>query len=94
MNEPISRHVDDVEAGLVRDISLRALTANIVNQTVGSGIFVLPAVVAAILGPASVLGYLACALFMVLVGLCLATLALRRRDGATAAQRFASPPER
>ena len=37
--------------------------------------------IAAILGPASVLGYLACAMFMVLVGLCLATLALRRRDG-------------
>jgi len=36
MNEPISRHVDDVEAGLVRDTSLRALTANIVNQTVRS----------------------------------------------------------
>jgi amino acid transporter len=84
MSEPISRRVDDVEAGLVRDISLRALTANIVNQTVGSGIFVLPAVVAAILGPASVLGYLACALFMVLVGLCFAELGSQvARSGGT-----------
>jgi hypothetical protein len=48
-------------------------------------------VIAAIVGPASVLGYLACALFRVLVGLCLATLALRRRDGGNGGATFRVP---
>jgi basic amino acid/polyamine antiporter, APA family len=84
MDEPISRNVDVAEEGLVRGISIRSLTANIVNLTVGSGIFVLPAVVAAILGPASVLGYLACAFIIGLVGLCYAELGGRvARSGGT-----------
>jgi len=74
MVESMSRRVEDTDEGLVRGISGRSLTANIVNQTVGSGIFVLPAVVAAILGPASVLGYVVCALFIGVVGLCFAEL--------------------
>jgi amino acid transporter len=84
MGEPISRRVADTDEGLVRGISGRSLTANIVNVTVGSGIFVLPAVVAGILGPASVLGYVACAIFMALVGLCFAELGSRvARSGGT-----------
>ena len=84
MGEPVSRRVVDADEGLVRGISGRSLTANIVNVTVGSGIFVLPAVVAGILGPASVLGYLACAIFMGLVGLCFAELGSRvARSGGT-----------
>jgi amino acid transporter len=84
MGEPISRRVADADEGLVRGISGRSLTANIVNVTVGSGIFVLPAVVAGILGPASVLGYVACAIFMGLVGLCFAELGSRvARSGGT-----------
>ena len=84
MDEPFSSRVDDVEEGLVRGISGRSLTANIVNQTVGSGIFVLPAAVAAILGPASVLGYVACALVIGLLGLCFAELGSRvARSGGT-----------
>ena len=84
MDEPITRRVDVVDEGLVRDISGRSLTANIVNLTVGSGIFVLPAAVAAILGPASILGYVACALGIGLVGLCFAELGSRvARSGGT-----------
>ncbi len=57
---------------LERVIGVRALAANTVNLTVGAGIFVLPAVVAAQLGPTAVLAYLVCALAMGLVLLCFA----------------------
>ena len=57
---------------LVRALGVRALAANIVNTIVGSGIFVLPAVVAAILGPAAMIAYLICAALVALFGLCFA----------------------
>jgi APA family basic amino acid/polyamine antiporter len=52
---------------LVRAIGVRALTASIFNYTVGSGIFVLPALVVAQLGSAAPLAYLLCAAIMVLI---------------------------
>jgi len=61
------------ESGLVRAIGVRGLAAAVVNSTIGAGIFVLPAVVAASLGPASPLAYLTCAAVMTLV---IATFAL------------------
>ena len=51
----------------MRAIGVRGLAANIVNTTVGAGIFVLPAVVAGDLGTAAPLAYLACAFAMALV---------------------------
>jgi amino acid transporter len=54
------------DAKLVRAIGAPGLTANIVNTTVGAGIFVLPALVASILGAASPWAFLACALAMAL----------------------------
>ena len=54
------------EAALVRAIGLPGLTVNIVNTTIGASIFVMPALVAAILGSASPLAFLACALAMAL----------------------------
>jgi basic amino acid/polyamine antiporter, APA family len=57
---------------LVRAIGVRALAANIINNVVGSGIFVLPGVVAAVLGSAAVAAYLVCAAAIGLVALCLA----------------------
>jgi APA family basic amino acid/polyamine antiporter len=54
------------EAGLIRAIGVPGLTANIVNATVGAGIFALPALVAAQLGAASPLAYLICAVAMCL----------------------------
>jgi basic amino acid/polyamine antiporter, APA family len=65
------------EAMLVRALGVRALAANIVNTIVGSGIFVLPAVVAAILGPAAMLAYLICAALVALFGLCFAEVGSR-----------------
>ena len=58
--------------GLDRAIGPWALGANAVNLTVGAGIFALPAVVAAILGPAALLAYLICGALILLVLTCFA----------------------
>ena len=62
-------HVDEQ---LVRAIGVPGLTANIVNSTIGAGIFVLPALVAKGLGAAAPLAFIACALAMVLFVTCFA----------------------
>jgi APA family basic amino acid/polyamine antiporter len=58
-------------------IGTRELTANIVNATVGAGIFVLPAAVAMGLGAAAPVAYLACAALMTLIVLCFAAAGSR-----------------
>ena len=73
--EPSAAPVEEQE--LVRALGVRALAANIVNTIVGSGIFVLPAVVAAILGPAAMLAYIVCAVLVALFGLCFAEVGSR-----------------
>lgn len=60
-------YVPKEDAGLIRALGVPGLTANIVNTTVGAGIFVLPALVATGLGAASPLAYLVCAIAMSLV---------------------------
>ena len=60
------------ERGLVRAIGMWGLAAGIVNVTVGGGIFRLPAGVAAAVGPAAPLAYLACTVAMGLIVLCFA----------------------
>jgi basic amino acid/polyamine antiporter, APA family len=57
---------------LSRELGVRQLAAVIFNYTVGSGIFVLPAVVAAQLGPSAILAYVICAFIMALSVLCFA----------------------
>jgi len=57
----------DPDRLLVRGIGLRQLTAMIFGYTVGSGIFVLPATVAAGLGNAGILAYLFCTVIIALV---------------------------
>jgi basic amino acid/polyamine antiporter, APA family len=57
---------------LRRVVGLAGLTAIAVNGVVGSGIFVLPATVALILGPASPVAYLVAAFLTALVVLCFA----------------------
>lgn len=52
---------------LVRGIGLRGLTASIFNYTVGSGIFVLPALVVANLGRGAPFAYLLCAAIMICI---------------------------
>jgi amino acid transporter len=57
---------------LSRELGVRELAAVIFNYTVGSGIFVLPAVIAAQLGPSAILAYLVCAVIMAVSVLCFA----------------------
>lgn len=57
------------DTGLVRAIGVRGLAANTINNVVGSGIFVLPAVVAATLGAAAIIAYVICAVAAGLVAL-------------------------
>lgn len=64
MTEPAPR--------LVREVGLVGLTAIAVNGVVGSGIFVLPATVAALMGPASPVAYLVAGTLTALVVLCFA----------------------
>lgn len=66
--EPILRK----EEGLTRTIGVWGLSANIVNIVIGAGIFVLPAIVAAGLGSASLIAYLFCGLLIALIMLCFA----------------------
>jgi len=53
-------------------MGVRALTASSFNMTVGSGIFVLPATVALMIGGAAPVAYIICAVAMALVVLCFA----------------------
>src|SRR5258707_9401835 len=66
------QQAERVDEQLVRAIGIPALTANIVNSTIGAGIFVLPALVAKGLGAAAPLAFLACAIAMVLFVTCFA----------------------
>lgn len=63
---------DGRDHGLQRALGLRALSATAFNVTVGGGIFVLPAVVAASVGPSAPLAYAVCAVAMGLIVLCFA----------------------
>jgi amino acid transporter len=67
-----SSHSAPTERGLVRALDTRALAATAFNVTVGGGIFVLPAVVAASIGPSAPLAYVVCAIAMGLIVLCFA----------------------
>jgi APA family basic amino acid/polyamine antiporter len=60
------QHAERADNQLVRAIGVPALTANVVNSTIGAGIFALPAAVAAQMGAASPLAYVVCALAMCL----------------------------
>src|SRR5207249_5490581 len=57
---------------LIRTIGLPGLTAIAVNGVIGSGIFLLPATVAALLGPSSPVAYLLAAVVAALVVACFA----------------------
>jgi basic amino acid/polyamine antiporter, APA family len=71
---PTARQRDDQ---LVRAIGAPTLTANIVNLTIGAGIFVLPAFVAGDLGPAAPVAYVVCAVLMGLIVSCFAAAGSR-----------------
>jgi len=65
------------DEGLIRAVGVRALTAAIINFTVGAGIFVLPATVAGKIGAAAPVAYLVCAVAMALIVACFASAGSR-----------------
>lgn len=60
--------------GLKREINVFGLASSVLNNVVGAGIFVLPALIAAILGSASVLAYLMCGILILSIMLCFAEI--------------------
>lgn len=68
------------DEGLKREIGTWGLSANMINIIIGSGIFVLPAIVAGILGAASVIAYAICGLLMLLIMLCFAEVGSKTNE--------------
>jgi amino acid transporter len=64
----------NTEEGLKREIGTWGLTSNIINVVIGSGIFVLPALVSEELGSAGILAYLFCGFLITIIMLCFAEL--------------------
>jgi len=62
------------EEGLKRVIGIRALAACAINNTVGGGIFALPAIVAAALGSSSIIAYLICGFLIFIIIMCFAEI--------------------
>ncbi|MDR3715127.1 MAG: amino acid permease [Puia sp.] len=60
-----------------REIGVFALTLAILNITVGTGIFVIPAIIAEDLGAAAILAYLVCGGLIFLIALCFAEVGSR-----------------
>ncbi len=60
---------------LKREIGIRPLTLGIINGVVGTGIFVLPAIIAMSLGTTAIIAYLVCGFLIFLIALCFAEVA-------------------
>src|SRR5918992_3843447 len=73
----VNKATPSADAQLVRAIGYRELTAGIVNVTIASSIFIMPASVAASLGAAAPIAYLVCAALMALIALCFAAAGSR-----------------
>jgi amino acid transporter len=65
------------EEGLKRVIGVAGLSLNIINVTVGAGIFALPAIVGIELGAFSIFAYLFCGIMMAAIMLCYAEIGTR-----------------
>lgn len=57
---------------LKREIGVRSLALAIINITAGSGIFLIPAIIAEGLGATAILAYFVCGVLIFLIGLCFA----------------------
>src|SRR4051812_38878352 len=66
-----------VPARLKRVIGLGALAFSCFNSILGSGIFAMPALAAALLGPGAIIAYLICAVLIGLMALCFAEIGSR-----------------
>ena len=73
----IAEKWNSADAQLVRAIGTRQLTLSIINVTIASSIFLMPATVAERLGAAAPIAYLVCATLMTLIALCFAAAGSR-----------------
>lgn len=62
---------------LKKELGIMDVAINVVNITVGGGIFLLPALIAVILGNSSIIAYLVCGCMFLLVALCYAEVSSR-----------------
>ncbi len=76
--------MEENKENLKRVIGVFGFSSNIINIVVGSGIFVLPAIVAAGLGSSSIFAYLLCGILVTLVMLCFAEAGSRITDSGGA----------
>ena len=60
----------EANEGLKRVIGVKGLATTVVNNTIGAGIFVLPAAVCIAMGAAGILAYAACGLMLIAIMLC------------------------
>ncbi|MEJ0101346.1 MAG: amino acid permease [Bacteroidota bacterium] len=63
--------------GLKRELGILDVAINVINISIASGIFLLPAIIAGILGNASIVAYILCGLMFLLIALCFAELGSR-----------------
>ncbi|MES1223513.1 MAG: APC family permease, partial [Bacteroidota bacterium] len=63
--------------GLKRELGVFDVAINVVNISIASGIFLLPAIIAGILGNDSIIAYIICGLMFLLIALCFAELGSR-----------------
>ena len=69
--------MEEKQGQLERKLGAGTLAISGINLTIGAGIFALPALVAAQLGPASFIAYLGCGVLISLVMLCFAEMGSR-----------------
>ncbi len=74
----------DHKENLKRVVGVFGFSTNVINIVVGSGIFVLPAIIAAGLGSSSIFAYLLCGFLVALVMLCFAEAGSRVTDSGGA----------
>lgn len=65
------------DVGLERVVGISGLSLNIVNFTIGAGIFALPAIVGIALGPFAIFAYLFCGIMLASIMLCYAEIGTR-----------------
>ncbi len=68
---------EDLESGLKREVGVLDVATNVLSISIGSGIFLLPAIIFVILGNASILAYVFCGLLFLLLILCFAEVSSR-----------------
>ena len=68
------------EEGLKRVVGISGFSLNIINFTIGAGIFALPAMVGVVLGAYAIFAYIFCGLMLASIMLCFWYVCIRVRE--------------